>query len=136
MYMSMPFSPPRTRTHDLKHKKKLGPRSCQTKLNKLNLLLPIPDCQMNSIYYSLQYDRRQSRADKNSASSNHTSHKKHHDSCHLNPSVGTKRYAAKMKTEGGQVVNSVLQANSNLKSVQAPKQKVSPTFPVQKAYST
>ena len=120
------------------------------KPNKCNLIVALPDCQMKSNYHSLKYDRNQSRADKSSAGSNHTSHKKHHYSCHLNPSISKRRYATKMKKEGRGVVNSVSQKNSNLKSkhplttkyifpeptVQVPKHKVSPTLPVQKAYST
>ena len=135
MYMSMSSSPPRYRNHVCKHQKKKGQHSRRTNPNKLDSLLL--DCQINSIYHSLQYDRKQSRSDKSSAGSNHTSHKKHHDSSHLNPSIGSRRYAAKMKKEGGGVVNSVSQVNSELheSTIPIPKQNVSPTLPVQKAYS-
>ena len=84
-------------THNWKHqKKKLGQHSCRTKPNKLDLIAPLPNCQLNSIHHSLNYDRKQSCAD-SSAGINHTSHKKHHDSWNLNLSIGNRRYTAKMK---------------------------------------
>ena len=85
LYMTPPLSSPRNCTHDQKHhKKKIGSHSCQTKPNKLKLILPLSDCKLNSVHHSLKYDREQSCADKSSAGSNHTSSKKHHNICYLN----------------------------------------------------
>ena len=149
LYMTPPSSPPRNCTHDWKHqKKKLGLHSCQTKPNKLNLILPLLYYKLNFIHHSLKYDREQSCADKSSAGSNHTSNKKHHSVCHLNPTIVTRKSAAKMKKKRRGVVNSVLPVNSKLylehlsttkwifhkPTVPVSDQKVSPTLLVQKAY--
>ena len=104
LYMTPPSSPPRNFTHDQKHqKKKLGSHSCCKRPNKLKLILPLPDCKFNSVHHSLKYDREQSCADKSSAGTNHTSSKKHHNVCHLNPTIITRQTAAKMikKKRGG-----------------------------------
>ena len=59
LYMSPTSSPPRNQTYDRKHrKKKLGSYSRRTKPNKLNLIAPLPDYQLNSNYYSLKYNRK------------------------------------------------------------------------------
>ena len=144
------LSPPTNLTHDRKHqKKKLRLHSCQTKPSKLNLISPLPDCRFNSVHHSLEYDREQSYAYKSSADSNHTSSKKHLIICCLNFTISTKQYTAKMKMKGRGVVNSVSPANSKFHfeppltlkwifqkpTVSISKQKVSPTLPVQKAYS-
>lgn len=144
MYMPSPFSfTSGTRTHDWNHqKKKSGQNSSWTKPNKLDLILPLPDWKLNFVHHLSKYD--QSRANKIYAGSNHTSDKNHHDSYHLNPSLGNRRYAAKMKKEGRRVVNSFLLANSKLHlehplsmksiffepTVQASKQKMSSTLQV------
>ena len=148
--MLPPSSPLRNQTHDRRHcKKKLGLHSCQTKPTKLNLISPLPDCKLNSVHHSFKYDREQSRADKSSAGRNHASNKKHHIICHLNPTIGTRRYAAKMKKKGRRVMNSVLLANSKFHleppstlkwifhepAVPVSKQKVFPVLPLQKSYS-
>ena len=110
-------SPPRNRTHDRKHQKKKFSRSRSTKPNKLNLLSPLPDFQLNSLHHAFKYDRRQSRADKSSAGSDHTSKHKHHDVCHLNPTSSIRHNSTIKKKRGG-VVNSasVLPAKSTSKS--------------------
>ena len=59
LYMTPSSSPPRNRTHDRKHqKKKMDSHSCQTKPNKLKLILFLPDCKFNSVHHSLKYDRK------------------------------------------------------------------------------
>ena len=78
MYMGPPSSPPRNRTHDRKYQKKKLSHSRSTKPNKLNLISPLPDFQLNSFHHLLKYDRVQSCADKSSAGSNHTSKNKHY----------------------------------------------------------
>ena len=115
---------------------------------KIDLISPIPGCQLNPLCHLLNYHRKQSPTDKISAGSNHTFHKKYHDNCHLNSSIGNRRYAAKTSKEGRGVVNSVSPANSNLHSehplstkwisheptAQVFKQKLFQTLPGQKAY--
>ena len=126
--MRPPSSPPKNRTHDQKHQKKKGSRSRQTKPNKLNLLSPLPDFRLHSVHHSVKYDRDQSRADKSSAGSNHTSIHKHHLSSHLNP-TSADRLEARMKKKRRGVVKSVSKSKSDL-------HKVSPTLPSQRAYSS
>ena len=101
----------------------------------MKLISPLPDCKLNSVHHSLKYDREQSRADKSSAGSNHTPSKKHHNVYYLNPTIVTRRSAAKMKKKRGGVVNSVSVSPAKSKSKLYNRQKVSPTLPVQSAYS-
>ena len=98
--------PPKNRTHDLKHQKKKFAWSRSTKPNKLNLISPLPDFRLNSHHLMLKYDREQSRADKSSADSSHTSIHKHHPVCHLNPTIATRQPDTKIKKRRGGVVNS------------------------------
>ena len=76
--------------------------------------------------------REQSRADKSSAGSDHTSVHKHHPVCYLNPTSAA-RLDAMMKKKRRGVVKSVsvlpAKSKSNL-------HKVSPILPAQKAYSS
>ena len=99
----------------------------------MKLISPLPDCTFYSVHQSLKYDREPSCADKSSAGSNHTSSKKHHTVCHLNPNIATSQTAATMKKKRRDVVNSVsilsvLPAKSKSKS-KLHKQQVSPTLP-------
>ena len=131
LYMRPSSSPPRNRTHDRKHQKKKGSRSRQHKPNKLNLLLPLPDFRLHSVHHLLKYDREQSRADKSSAGSDHTSVHKHHQVCHLNPTSAA-RLDAMMKKKRRGVVKSASVSPAKSKSN---LHKVSPTLPEQRAYS-
>ena len=128
MYMRPSSSPPRNRTHDRKHQKKKFSRSRSTKPSKLNLVRPLPDSQLNSLQHLFKYERRQSRADKSSAGSNHTSKHKHHDVCRLNPTSSIRRNSLIKKKRGG-VVDSA-GAKSISKSC-----KRRPTLPKQQAYA-
>ena len=132
MYMRPPSSPPRSRTHDRKHQQKKGSRSCSMKPSNLDLILPLPDFRLNSVHHLLKYDREQSRANKSSAGSNHTSIHKHHPVCHLNPTIATRRPDATIKKKRGGVVNSasVCPAKSTSKSKLQRQQRVSPTLPI------
>ena len=135
LYMRSPSSPPRNCTHDRKHQKRKGSHSRRTKPNKLKLILPLPDCKLNYVHHSLKYDKEQSRANKSSAGSNHISSKKHHNVCHLNPTIVTRRTAVTMKKKKRRgVVKSVSVSPTKSKS-KFHKQQVSPTLLVQKAYS-
>ena len=138
MYMRPPLSPPRNRTHDRKHQKKKSSRSRSTNPNKLNLISPLPDFQLNSLHHLLKYDMIQSRADKSSAGSNHTSIHKHHLVCHLNPTSATRRLDATIKKKRGGVVDSAVVSSvpvvSSAKSI-SKSCKRSPTLPIQQAYS-
>ena len=131
MHMRPPLSPPRNYTHDHKHQKKKFSKSRSNKPNKLNLISLLPDFQLNSLHHLLKYDRVQSRADKSSAGSDHTSKHKHHSVCHLNPTSATRRRDSTIKKKRGGVVDSasVSPAKSNSKSC-----KRSPTLPIQQAY--
>lgn len=60
---------------------------------------------------------QQSFASKSSAGNNYTNNKKHYNSCHLNLLIGRRRFTAKKKEQERGVVNSVLLANSELKSL-------------------
>ena len=51
IYMKPPLLPPRNCTHDRKHQKKKFSRSRSVKPNKLNLISPLPDFQLNSLHY-------------------------------------------------------------------------------------
>ena len=130
LYMSPPSSPPRNRTHDRTHQKKKGSRSRRTKPNKLNSLLsPLPDVRLHSVHHSVKYDRDQSRADKSSAGSNHTSIHKHHSVSHINP-TSADRLDARMKNKRRGVGKSAIsKSKSDLHTV-------SPTLPSQRAYSS
>ena len=135
MYMEPPSSPPTNRTHDRKHQKKKRSHSQHTKPNKLNLLSPLPDFRLYSVHHSVKYDREQSRADKSSASSDHTSINKHHPVCHLNSTNITRRLDAMMmkkkkKRRGVVKSMSILPAKSKLNLY-----KISPTLLEQRAYS-
>ena len=79
----------------------------------------------------------QSRADKSSAGSNHTSIHKHHPVCHVNPTSATRRLDATIKKKRGGVVDSasVSPAKSTSKSKLQRKCSVFPTLPIQQAYS-
>ena len=59
MYMFPPSSPLyRIKTHNWKHqKKKSRQNSCCTKPNKLGLILPLPNCYLNSIHHLSKYDQ-------------------------------------------------------------------------------
>ena len=133
MYMQPPSSPPRNSIHDYKHQKKKGSRSRSTEPNKLNLISPLPDFRLNSIHHILKYDREQSRANKSSAISNHTSIHKHYPVCHLNPTIATRRPDATIKKKKGGVVDSasVSLAKSTSKSKLQHKGSVLPTLPIQ-----
>ena len=129
MYMKPPVLPSRNRTHDRKHQKKKFSRSHSTKPNKLNLISPLPDFKLNSSHHLFIYDHQQSRADKSSAGSNHTSKHKHHSVCHLNPTSASRRRPTK-KNRGGVNSSSVLppKSISNLC-------RRSPTLPSQANYA-
>ena len=58
-------------------------------------------------YHSLKYDKKQSWANKDFPCSDHTSHKKHYNNYHLNIFIDDSRYAAKMKKEEIEMLNSV-----------------------------
>ena len=103
MYMRPPLSPPRNRTHDQTHQKKKFSQSRSTKPNKMNLISPFPDFQLNSLHHSLKYDRVQSRADKSSTGSDHTSKHKHHSVCYLNPISAFQRDSTNKKKRDGVV---------------------------------
>ena len=105
MNMKPPLLPPRNRTHDRKHQKKKFSWSRSTKPNKLNLISPLPDFKLNSSHHLFKYDHKQSRADKLSAGSNHTSKHKHHSVCHLNPTSAL-RHCPTKKNRGGVNSNS------------------------------
>ena len=137
MYMRPLSFPPRSRTHDRKHQNKKGSCSRSTKPSKLNLISPLPEFRLDSVHHLLKYDREQSRADKLSAGSNHTSIHKHHPISHLNSTIATRRPDTKVKKKRDGVVNSasVSPAKSTSKSKLHYQQKVSPTLPIQQAYS-
>ena len=125
MYMRSLSSPLRNCTHDRKHQKKKFSRSRSTKPNKLNLISPLPDFQLNSLHHLLTYDRVQSRADKSSAGNNHTSKNKHYSVCHLNPTSASRQCDSTIKKKRGGVDSaSVLPAKSISKLC-----KRSPTLP-------
>ena len=106
MYMQLPSSFPRNRTHDRKHQKKKCSHSRRTKPNKLKLISPLPDFKLNSVHHLVKYDRKQSRADKSSTGSDHISINKHHTVYHLNPTIVTRRPDAKITKKRGGVVYS------------------------------
>ena len=132
--MRLSLSPPRNRTHGYKHKKKKSSRHRSTKPNKLNLISPLPDFRMNSIHHLLKYDREQSRANKSSPGSNHTSIHKHHPVCHLNPTSATRRLDAMIKKKRGGVVDTAPVSPAKSTSISR-KRSVLPTLPTQQAYS-
>ena len=99
-------------------------------------ILPLPDCKLNYVHHSLKYNREQYRADKTSTGSNHTSSKKHHTVCHLNPPITTRQTAAMMmKKKRRGVVNFVSVSSVLLAKSKFHKQQVSPTLTVQQTYS-
>ena len=119
-------------THDRKHQKKKGSRSRQHNPNKLNLLSPLPDFRLHSVHHLLNYDREQSRADKFSAGSDHTSINKHHQVYHLNPTSATRLDATIKKKRKGVVKSvSILPAKSKSNF-----HTVSPSLLEQTAYSS
>ena len=75
-------------------------------MSTTKLILPLPDFRLNSVHHLFKYYREQSRVDRSSAVSNHNSINKHHNVCHLNPTIITRQSAAKMKKKRGGVVNS------------------------------
>ena len=138
MYMKPPTSPPRNRTHDQKYQKKKGSYSRKTKPNKLKLISLLPDFRLNLVHHLVKYDREQSHADKSSAGSDHTSINKHHTVYHLNSTIATKRPDDKIKKKRGGVVHSASAdspAKSTSKSKLQRQRRVSPTLPIQQAYS-
>ena len=70
------------------------------------LISPLPNNWMQSSYHSLQYNQDDSQADKRSAGSNHTTHKKNHTSYRYCPSVAS-RWSAKKKKKADLLSNSI-----------------------------
>ena len=93
------------------------------------MITPLPDSQVHSNYHSVRYERKQSRADKSSAGSNHDTKNKHHTSTHINPSDPKRRYANSIKKKP--IVNVVKDTTIDPCPFQLQRHRQDPSVPIQ-----